>query len=130
MSFLKLLKEELEQLVEYTDESYARNVGEKLLAELTQYPKDLDIWFVHCGTDCTCCNNEDHYQGPYETEEKADKAIEEFIRTKKLASQYAPNGRYSKRKEKGQLSVDGSICYENHRFDEFIKLYGPEIKEL
>lgn len=55
------------------------------------------VYLIHCGTGCTCCNNENHYRGPYKTKEEAKKRIHYFYYGNwyPLASQYARRGRYS-----------------------------------
>jgi len=58
-------------------------------------PKTTLAYFVNCATGCSCCNNENHYTGPYRKLESAQAAVEQFRKDRKLASQYSKTGNYS-----------------------------------
>jgi len=57
------------------------------------------IWLISCRTGCTCCSSDNHYRGPYKSEDDAARRIAYFLSPDSkywpLASQYARRGNYS-----------------------------------
>lgn len=51
-------------------------------------------WVVHCSTGCTCCKNENFYQGPYRTIEDAEQSAAYNRQNPILRSQYSDTGVY------------------------------------
>lgn len=64
----------------------------------SEWQKEGECWILICSTGCTCCRHENFIQGPYFTEDEADKEIQRFISRKRLSSQYSESGRYTKAK--------------------------------
>lgn len=52
-------------------------------------------YLVYCSTGCSCCNDDNHYRGPFQTQEDAQKAIDHYTSVRLLCSQYSRNGNYS-----------------------------------
>lgn len=60
----------------------------------------MKLYFIECRTGCTCCSGDNHYRGPYRSEEDAANRIS-FFRTSEgdhafwpVASQYSRRGDY------------------------------------
>lgn len=64
---------------------------------------------VYASTGCTCCNYENHYRGPWRTREEAEAAAARYPEERLLASQYAPQGRYSVEEHGAEILPDGRI---------------------
>ncbi len=56
-------------------------------------------YLIYAGTGCTCCNNENHYRGPYKSKEDAERRVVYYksdgSKYWPLASQFARRGTYS-----------------------------------
>lgn len=61
--------------------------------------KKEKVFFVYCGTGCTCCSGENHYRGPYKTKEDAERRVAYYRSPDSkywpVASQYSKRGNYS-----------------------------------
>jgi hypothetical protein len=55
----------------------------------------LPAWFIEASTGCSCCSNENFTCGPFWSPADAEERKQSFIRTSRLASQYARNGIYN-----------------------------------
>jgi len=64
---------------------------------------------IYCSTGCSCCRNENHYTGPYRSEEDAINEAAKFKLERRLASQYAPNGVYGVEKHSAEVLPDGRV---------------------
>lgn len=71
----------------------------------------MTYFFIYCGTGCTCCNDQNHYRGPYASREEAERRIKHFLDPESkfwpLASQYARRGRYSVEEKEVEMLGDG-----------------------
>lgn len=81
------------------------------------------IILIECRTGCSCCSYDNHYRGPYEDKESAERRIKFFLTEPNfcpLGSQYAARGRYSIREEIIEILPDGRwICGDRvHNADE------------
>lgn len=86
------------------------------------------LFVIYCATGCTCCNDENHYRGPYKTREDAQRRIDFFLSPKSdfwpLASQYAKRGRYNIEERNYELLPDGRLIIEEHYvFSDGIKMF-------
>ena len=82
--------------------------------------KPTIAFFISCGTGCSCCNHEDHLTGPFRSLQRAKEMVESYRASKRLASQYAPNGVYEIGWSKGELVPDGRIICDDRVFAGFI----------
>jgi len=67
------------------------------------------LWFIYCQTGCSCCRRENHYTGPWSSEALAQAAAAGYEDTKRLASQWAPNGEYSIEEKEAEVLPDGRL---------------------
>ena len=86
----------------------------------------MKAYLIDCHTGCTCCSNENHYRGPYETKEIAQKRIDFFYHGAwaPLASQYAKRGCYYIEEVDYEVLQDGRVILDDRVYKdlEFIKL--------
>ncbi len=54
----------------------------------------MKSFFIYCSTGCSCCNNENHYRGPFSSRSVAEERIKYYREHPILASQYAKRGVY------------------------------------
>ena len=76
----------------------------------------MKAYMIHCSTGCTCCSNENHYCGPFSSREIAEGFKARFHATKRLASQYAPNGHYKVEEYDTEVLPDGRIIISSRVF--------------
>jgi hypothetical protein len=78
------------------------------------FPK-IKLWYMYCSTGCSCCANENFYQGFYKTEDEASKIKEEYKRGNgnPLASQYSKYGNYKIHETEAELLPDGRMIINN-----------------
>ena len=76
-------------------------------------------FFVHCGTGCSCCNDENHYTGPYRSLKYAKDMVATYTKDRRLASQYARNGRYEICWSDSEILQDGRIICSDRVFSGF-----------
>lgn len=78
-------------------------------------------WYISCSTGCTCCSDENFYQGFYDTREEAQGIIDEYYKGNgnPLASQYAKYGRYSIYEIHYEELPDGRIIVHDKVFERF-----------
>jgi hypothetical protein len=57
--------------------------------------KNVEYFLIYCSTGCSCCNNENHYRGPFSTKEIAEARLPQYRDLQILASQYSARGNYS-----------------------------------
>lgn len=84
------------------------------------------MYLIYAGTGCTCCNDDNHYRGPYKTKEDAERRISYYYHKDSkywpLASQFASRGHYSvkeieiERLPDGRYILDGSIVVSDLNF--------------
>lgn len=72
----------------------------------------ISAFMIHCTTGCSCCSSENHYCGPFSSRDVAEKASASFHDGKKLASQYARNGRYSIEEHPAEVLPDGRVIID------------------
>lgn len=70
---------------------------------------------VYASTGCTCCNNENHYRGPWRSREKVEEAVTRYRQERLLASQYALRGNYSIREVAAEILPDGRVILDGTR---------------
>ena len=80
---------------------------------------DAIAFFIACGTGCSCCNHEDHLTGPYRSLKRTREIVESYKASKRLASQYAPQGRYEIGWSKAEVLSDGRIICDDRVFGGF-----------
>jgi hypothetical protein len=74
----------------------------------------MDGWVIECRTGCSCCSDENHWRGPYKTENEVKDAVARFKAGPLLASQYSERGNYNPQKidveelPGGRLILDGT----------------------
>lgn len=76
----------------------------------------VKAYTIHCGTGCSCCSDDNHYCGPYSTREVANRWKQDFHNRKKLASQYAENGRYTIEEHDAEILPDGRVIIDSRIF--------------
>jgi hypothetical protein len=112
---------------ESTLTDYWRSRLPSLLRELIslreQYnggPEEIVLWFIECGTGCTCCNWEDFVHGPYKTEEAAESQKAAWLRGEgnPLASQFSKYGNYGVFSEVAEVHGDQFVFDERVIEDE------------
>ncbi len=58
----------------------------------------MKVYSIHCQTGCSCCNNENHSLGLFESSEDAQRRVTFFLdpnaNNNPIGSQYARKGRY------------------------------------
>lgn len=84
------------------------------------------MYLIYTATGCSCCNDENHYRGPYKTKEDAERRISYYRHPKSkywpIASQYSKRGSYSIEEIKveqladGRYILDGSIVVSDLNF--------------
>ncbi|HVI43160.1 MAG TPA: hypothetical protein VM577_21335 [Anaerovoracaceae bacterium] len=52
-------------------------------------------YLVYCSTGCSCCRGDNHYRGPFASQEDAQKAVDHYKTIPLVASQYSRTGNYS-----------------------------------
>jgi len=61
--------------------------------------EDVPVDFIPVGSVCSCCSDENHYRGPFKSEEDANRRISYFKAPNSkfwpVASQYSKRGNYS-----------------------------------
>jgi hypothetical protein len=82
----------------------------------------MKLFRIECRTGCTCCKEDNHYRGFYETREEAQARIDRFYRglDYPLASQYARYGSYGIEGVDVEQLPDGRIIVNNER------VYAPD----
>ena len=70
-------------------------------------------YIVECRSGCTCCSYQNHACGPFSTRAVAESAMEEFYAKSKVASQFAPNGRYRVDEYEVEVLTDGRLILDN-----------------
>ena len=82
----------------------------------------MSVFFLYCRTGCTCCSDDNHYRGPYATEEDAKRRAAFFLDPKAVnnpvASQFAPKGRYEISEEDVEYLLDGRAIVARRVYDE------------
>lgn len=73
----------------------------------------VKLFIVECRTGCSCCSSENHYRGPYSSEEIAKGHVERFREMPLLSSQYSKTGNYHIREEAGELLPDGRVISDS-----------------
>jgi len=74
---------------------------------------------IYASTGCSCCNYENHYRGPYSSEEAAKRAVEGFRNIRLTASQYSRNGNYRIEEHDAEVLPDGRVIIDSHIFPGF-----------
>ena len=82
--------------------------------------KILKTYIIYCSTGCSCCNEENHYRGPFSSREKAEEARKSYRELPLLASQYARKGNYDISEYEAEQLPDGRIIVEDKVFPGFI----------
>lgn len=94
----------------------------------------MKSYIIHCSTGCSCCNEENHYRGPYKAQKDAEDAKAGFQLNKLLASQYAPEGRYSIEEHEAEELPDGRIIIGRRIFPNWLGeengYYGEQFNEI
>lgn len=83
--------------------------------------KTAIAFFISCQTGCSCCNDENHFTGPYRSLSYTKEVAEGYTESRRLASQYARNGIYEICWSEVEILPDGRITDEdeNRIFDGF-----------
>lgn len=80
----------------------------------------MKLFFIYAGTGCTCCNDQNHYRGPYATKEDAEHRIAYYKSPESkfwpLASQYARRGHYCVEEMDVEVLGDGRWIIGNKVF--------------
>jgi hypothetical protein len=81
------------------------------------------IILIGAHTGCSCCSNENHYRGPYESTEDAERRKAYYLSPDSkfwpLASQYASRGRYELEEYTIEFLDDGRVIFRS-------EVYGPD----
>lgn len=72
-------------------------------------------YLVECRTGCSCCAEENHWRGPFSSQDAADKAVESFKAMPLLASQFSRTGVYSIRPATCEILDDGRMIIDGDR---------------
>jgi hypothetical protein len=76
-------------------------------------------FFISCSTGCTCCSNENFIDGPFRSLKRARETAQSYHDSKRLASQYASNGRYELGWSEVEILPDGRIVADDRIFGGF-----------
>lgn len=71
-------------------------------------------YIIYCSTGCSCCNNENHYRGPFSSKAAADAAVTQFKAMPLLASQYSAKGNYTIEEVECEHLPDTRLIINNH----------------
>jgi len=88
----------------------------------------MKIFLVEAKTGCSCCSDDNHYRGPYKSEEEAKRRIEYYKSPDSkywpLASQYSKRGNYSVHEIEAEEISNSRIIIEDrvHAFNGFIEV--------
>lgn len=72
-------------------------------------------FLIYCATGCSCCNNENHYRGPFSTREIAEEKKADYTASRLLASQYSENGNYTIYEVSCEQLPDGRLIIDGER---------------
>ena len=77
------------------------------------------VWYIYCATGCSCCANENYYQGFWDNPDVPNTKINEWLAGKgnPLASQYARYGRYTLYETEVEILPDGRWIVDSEIFD-------------
>lgn len=106
---------------DYTEKERRITTKQKLkeILEEIEKTKTLKLWYIECSTGCTCCSDENFYQGFFKTKEEAD-SIAKIWGTEgnnPLGSKYARYGIYKVRQTEAEVLPDGRILALGQVFD-------------
>jgi len=88
--------------------------------------KKIEYFLIYCSTGCTCCNDENHYRGPFSTKEIADARVPQYREQRVLASQYSSRGNYSvEGPYQGEQLEDGRIIGGDSVYQGFVDTQTP-----
>lgn len=80
----------------------------------------MKLFLIHCSTGCSCCHEYNHYRGPYESREAAQRRVDFFldekVRNNPVASQFAPKGYYHISEHEAEKIKHGRIIVSNRVF--------------
>jgi hypothetical protein len=80
------------------------------------------VYFVECRTGCSCCSGENHYRGPFSTEEIAHKRVVRYRELAILASQYSRSGIYHVNEHEAEIiSKNRIIINESTVIEDIMK---------
>lgn len=85
----------------------------------------MKVYKIECRTGCSCCSEENHYRGLYETKEEAQARIDRFKRgiDYPLASQYSIYGNYTLEEFDAEEINGNRLIIENKVYTkEFVKI--------
>lgn len=74
---------------------------------------------IYASTGCSCCNYENHYRGPYSSEEVAKQRADSFRSIRLLASQYSLRGNYRIAEHDAEVLPDGRVIIDSRIFPGF-----------
>ena len=77
-------------------------------------------YIIYCSTGCSCCRDQNHFRGPYQSREIAEEAKSHFSRTKLLSSQYSSSGNYSIEERNCEILPDGRIIIDDRIHPRFM----------
>ncbi len=89
------------------------------------------IFVIECRTGCSCCSNENHFRGPYETNEDATKRIN-FYKTSTgdkqfwpVCSQFSRRGSYNIHTVSVEELPDGRVILNGSHVQPPLNLIKP-----
>ena len=94
----------------------------------------MKLFVIYCRTGCSCCSNENHYRGPYQTREDAQKEIDSYYAPDSkfwpLASQYAKRGHYNIKEIEVETLPDGRQIVNDEHITRDLSVETPMVLEF
>jgi hypothetical protein len=83
--------------------------------EGTEQQTTREVFYISCSTGCSCCSDENHSYGFFNTREEADAQVAEWLTGKDnpVASQYAKYGRYYVYPAQAEFLPDGRVVVDD-----------------
>lgn len=86
-------------------------------------PPKTQGYLIHGSTGCSCCRENNFVSGIYETLESAMEAAEDYVKVRRVASQYSNTGIYTIREIEYEQLSDGRVILGKMVFDDKHSLY-------
>jgi len=81
----------------------------------------MKIFLIECRTGCSYCSYENHYRGPFESKEDADRRIAFFllagVGNNPVASQYSKKGNYDVREYDAEEISNNRVIINDRVFE-------------
>jgi hypothetical protein len=76
----------------------------------------MQAFMVSSETGCSCCASDNHWCGPFSSREIAETYQQQFILSRRCASQYAPYGIHRVHEFSAEVLEDGRIIIHDRVF--------------